>query len=496
VAVEEAVEEVTPGPLRSLGRHTLVYGSGYVASAAVGLLLVPVYTHTFTPGEFGLLALMLVLYGVGKQVYDLGFTNSVARFYFDTGRDDHSSLRDMRATSLAFLAAYAGALTAALCVFAGTWSNLLTQSPRHADLIRIVAITLFADTLAIVPLTLIRMQERSGLFVAITIVRLVTSLGLSILLVVVLDQGVSGALLASAIPAVGITAALLLAHPMDLRGDVSRGLLRQMLAFGLPFVPVLLCGWVIDASDRYLLEIFRTRDEVGFYSLAYRFAQVMQIAVAAFSMGWAPLRYRIYEQPGAQAVYRRLTNGYVLVATLLGVALALLADEIVAIIAPPSYAPAASVVPYLVLAYGLQGLYYLMVTGMGVVKRTGPMAWIALAGAAVNVGVNLVAIPEFGMKGAALTTLLAYLVLVGGSWYASQRVYPIPYDWPLIGKTIALAIITVVVAHPLTPSGIVVGTAYAAAAWVAFVVLLIATRTVSREDVDLARNTVRGWLRR
>src|ERR1043165_10292748 len=51
VAVEEAVEEVTPGPLRSLGRHTLVSGSGYVASAAVSLLLVPVYTHTFTPGE-------------------------------------------------------------------------------------------------------------------------------------------------------------------------------------------------------------------------------------------------------------------------------------------------------------------------------------------------------------------------------------------------------------------------------------------------------------
>jgi hypothetical protein len=100
------------------------------------------------------------------------------------------------------------------------------------------------------------------------------------------------------------------------------------------------------------------------------------------------------------------------------------------------------------------------------------------------------------MKGAALTTLLAYVVLVGGSWYASQRVYPIPYDWPLIARTIALAIVTVAIADAVSPSGIVVGAAYAAAAWLAFVAVLIATRTVSREDVDLARNTVRGWLRR
>jgi O-antigen/teichoic acid export membrane protein len=491
-----AVEEATAGPLRSLGRHTLVYGSGYVASAAVSLILVPIYTHQFSPADFGLLALMLVLYGVGKQVYDLGFTNSVARFFFDEGKEDENSLREMRTTSLAFLAAYAGMLTAALCLFAGTWSSLLTQSDRHGDLIQIVAITLYADTLSIVPLTLIRMQERSGVFLIITLVRLVTSLGLSILFVVVLDWGVSGALLANAIPAAGILAALLLEHPRDLRGHVSGELLRQMLAFGLPFFPVLLCSWVIDASDRYLLEIFRTRDEVGFYSLAYRFAQVMQIAVAAFSMGWAPLRYRIYEQPDAQAVYRRLTNGYVVVASVLAVGLALFAEEIVDIIAPPSYASAATVVPFLVLAYGLQGLYYLMVTGMGVVKRTVPMAWIALVGATVNVGINLVAIREFGMKGAALTTVLAYVVLVGGSWYASQRVYPIPYDWLRIGKIVALAAATVAVAAAFSPSGTVAGSVWAVTAWLAFVVLLIATGAVERSDVDLVRGTLKGFLRR
>jgi O-antigen/teichoic acid export membrane protein len=502
VGIEEetlATEQEARGPLTSLGRHTLIYGSGYVATAVVSLVLVPVYTHYFTPSEFGLLALMLVLYGLGKQVYDLGFTNSIARFFFDeeTGRDHERAVRRMRVTSLTFLTLYAGVLTAVLSLFAGSWSDLLTGTPVHAGLVRIVSITLFAETIAIVPLTIIRMEERSGVYVTVTLARLVTSLGLSILFVVGLGWGVRGALWANAIPAVGIMIVLLLVdHVNGLRERASRPLLRQMLAFGLPFFPVLLCGWVIDASDRYLLEIFKTRADVGYYSLAYRFAQVMQIAVAAFSMGWAPLRYQIFERPDARAVYRRLTSAYVVLASILAVAIAVFAEEIVHVVAPPSYASAANVIPLLVLAYVLQGLYYLMITGMGVMKRTGPLAWIAALGAIVNVGINLVAIPALGMTGAALTTVLAYAVMVAGSWWASQRVYAIPFDWARIAQVGALGAGVVAVADVFSPSGLGPGAVFALAMWGAFVALLIATHAIDRSEVRALRSTVRGWLGR
>src|SRR3954469_112326 len=87
-------------PLRDLVRHTLVYGSGYVTMAIVSFVLVPVYTRFMSPSEYGLLGLMLVLYGLMSAVYDLGFTNSVGRFFFDSDGDDGgASLTRMRATS-------------------------------------------------------------------------------------------------------------------------------------------------------------------------------------------------------------------------------------------------------------------------------------------------------------------------------------------------------------------------------------------------------------
>jgi O-antigen/teichoic acid export membrane protein len=490
------VAEERRSPLRDLVRHTLVYGSGYVTMAIASFVLLPVYTRHMSPSEYGLLGLMLVLYGLMTAVYDLGFTNSVGRFFFDSNDEgSDASLARMRATSLIFLACFGGFLTAVLCVFAPVWSDLLTQTRAHADLVQIVAATLYFECLAIVPLTLIRMQERSQLFIAITVMRFIVTLTLSILFVAVMDLGARGALLANAGSGAGVLLVLLPGSLGALRFRPSKPLLGEMLRFGLPFFPVLLSSWFIEASDRYLLGFYRTKAEVGYYVLGYKVAQVMQIATAAFSMGWAPLRYRIYQQPDAQDVYRRLATYYVFGATTLSVALGLFAREVVSLIAPPDYAAAATIVPWIAFAYGLNGLYVFMVTGMGVSKRTAPMAWIVGVTAAVNIGINIVAIPLWGMKAAALTTVLANVLMVAGSWYWSQRVYPISYDWRRMLRTMAIGIAVVAVFVLAAPGTGAAGILAATAGWIVFVALLV-TSTVSADERERGRALAHGLLRR
>jgi O-antigen/teichoic acid export membrane protein len=477
--------------------HTVVYGSGYVTMAVASFVLVPIYTRHLTPSDYGLLGLMLVLYGLMSQIYDFGFTNSVGRFFFDTKESgEGTTLTGVRTTGLVFLAGFGGVLTLILWVFAREWSQLLTQSPLHANLVRIVAVTLYAEALAIVPLTLIRMQERSRLFVTITICRFVVTLGLSVAFVVVLGWGVRGALLANAASAVGVLIVLAPDYREALKGQASFSLLRQMLAFGVPFFPVILSAWFIEASDRYLLGLFRSHAEVGYYVLGYKVAQVMQIALAAFSMGWAPLRYKIFERPDAKQLYRILTSHYVVGAGLLTVALGVFARETVAIIAPPSYAPAASIVPWIAFGYALNGLYLMMVTGMGVVKRTVPMAWIVTVAAAVNIGINIVLIPIWGMKAAAVTTVLANVIMVAGSWFYSQRVYPIPYDWSKIFRVMGLGAVVVTTYVLLAPGRGVEGVLLGVLACAVYVLLLIQTRTVTPGELTAMGSRVRRGLTR
>ena len=169
-------------------------------------------------------------------------------------------------------------------------------------------------------------------------------------------------------------------------------------------------------------------------------------------------------------MYRRLTTYYVFAATTLTVPLALYAREIVSLVAPPSYQAGATIVPWVAFAYGLNGLYLFLVTGMGVSKRTAPMAWIVGVAAAANIGINLIAIPEWGIKAAALTTVLANVLMAAGSWYWSQLAYPIAYDWARILRTMAIATAVVAVVLLAAPGTGLAASLAATAGWLVFVV--------------------------
>lgn len=460
------------GPVFDLVRHTLVYGSGYVSMAIASFVLVPVYVHRMSASDYGLLGLMLVLYGLMSQVYDLGFTNSVGRFYFDRGASGERIISDVRSTGTAFTAAFGVLLTAVLMLAAPSISDVLTGTSDHADLVRIVAATLLAEGLAIVPLTLIRMAERSRIFVLITVTRFVVTLGLSVTFVVGFGWGVRGALLANTLSAAGVVLVLIGDFRLAARGRPSRRLLRQMLGFGLPFFPVLVSSWLIEASDRYLLGQYRSTAEVGYYVLGYKIAQVMQIALAAFSMGWAPLRYRISEGPEPQVVYRRLATYYTLAAAAISFAVAVFARPLVTLVAPSEYASAADIVPAIAFSYAINGLYIMAGTGMGIAKRTGPMAWIVGAASVVNFGVNLALIPVWGMRAAAATTVAANLLMCAGGWYWSQRVYPVDYDLRRLGIIAATWVGSVAAVMALAPRDGLASVATGAGALVVFLVFL------------------------
>jgi O-antigen/teichoic acid export membrane protein len=329
----------------------------------------------------------------------------------------------------------------------------------------------------------------------VTTSRLAVALLLNVLFVAFLNWGVAGILLSSAITSGALLLVLLPEYARRLGGRISGRVLRNMLAFGLPFLPVPLGMWIIDFSDRYLLEILASREQVGYYALSYKLAQVVGIAVLAFGAGWAPLRYRIYEREDARTLYRKVTSYYVVATAALVVLVSLLAHETVSLVAPEDYAPAASVVPMLAASYGFYGLFVLMVTGMGVTKRTGPIGWVAVAGATVNVGLNLLLIPHFGMLAAATTTLIANALLAAGAWHFSEQVYPIPLDWGPMAKILLLGSSFVVLDFLFQPTGLAAGLILAVALVASFCALAVLLGAVQRDDL-LAGRTWLGELSR
>jgi O-antigen/teichoic acid export membrane protein len=479
-------------PMRDMVRHTVVYGIGSVGVSLVSFVLIPVYTRYLSTEEYGILALFLLLQAILSRFYDLGLTNSVGRFFFDFREGSGSAgLDEMVSTALVFLLVYALVLSSLLVLVAPQVAELLVGDSALAPLARVMAITLLFEAMAIPALTLLRMEERSGLWVGISLFRVVGSLCLNIYLVVFRGLGVFGVLLSFAVVSVAVFFLTSIPRFRRVRLTFDTGVLRRLLAFGLPFLPVLLGILVIDLSDRYVLQWFRSTEEVGIYSLGYKIGQIMMLAVSAFSMGWAPLRYRIYEREDATEVYRRICTLFAGGAAFLLVGISVYGHELVWVAATPEYFSAARIIPFAGAGYVLYGLHLIATTGMGVTKKTRGLPLAVLFAAGLNLLGNLLLIPPFGMMGAAVATVLAYLVLVVATDRLSQRHYAVPYEWGRIAIIGAVAGGIVALDTVLQPEGVVPGIVLGSILLLIFLGTLPLVGVVTPADF----RAVRLWLR-
>ena len=115
----------------------------------------------------------------------------------------------------------------------------------------------------------------------------------------------------------------------------------------------------------------------------------------------------------------------------------------------PAFVEAQSIVPIILLAYVFQGAYLNFLPGIYFEEKTKYIAAITGLGAAVNIVVNFTLIPSFGMTGAAYATLAGHGTMAITTYFTSKKLFPIPYDWFMLLKTVTAVVIALGTAHLL-----------------------------------------------
>jgi O-antigen/teichoic acid export membrane protein len=218
-------------------------------------------------------------------------------------------------------------------------------------------------------------------------------------------------------------------HREQLGLQFSRPLLREMNRFGIPLVPAALALIAVNFSDRFFLVHLADLEEVGLYEIGVRIASAMVLLLTAFRMAWPAFAYSIEDDGEAKRTYAYVLTYLVAIASWLALALGLLAPWLVRLLATPEFYEGERVVAPLAFGGMVYAAYIVMAIGVGRAKRT-QLNWLITGVAAVvNVVLNLALIPPYGMMGAAVATVAAYLVMFAGmTWYA-QHVFPTPYQW-------------------------------------------------------------------
>jgi O-antigen/teichoic acid export membrane protein len=222
--------------------------------------------------------------------------------------------------------------------------------------------------------------------------------------------------------------------------EFDRELFRQMQRFGLPLVPSGLALWAVDFADRFLLLKLKNTAEVGLYSVGVRVTTAILLLLLALRTAWPAFAYSIKEDQEAKRTYSFVLTYVLFFSCWASLALSLLAPWIVRALTTPTFYPGSRVVP--ILAFGATAFiaFNVMSIGIGRAKQT-QFNWVVTGIAAVvNIGLNFVLIPPYGMIGAAVSTLVAYVVMFVGMTVRAQQVFPVPYQWRRVALVTAAAV--------------------------------------------------------
>src|SRR6476660_6778344 len=441
--------------VKRLGKHTAVYGLGGLVSRILAVLLLPLYTHYLGPQGFGKIETIVALPTVLVIVLRLGISSAFFRFYFDTKDEAHRTL--VVRTSFWFTMTLA---TAGLIV-GWIFATQIAHALKRGDdpwLVRAAFVGLWAQMNYEQLTSLFRVEERSTAFVVASVANVLITVGATVLLVVGLHKGPTGAVVGNFIGTLTVYFALLIYRRYQLGLQFSRDLLRQMNHFGMPLVPSALALWAINFIDRIFIAQYKGQAEVGVYSVAVRIASAIVFLMIAFRLAWPAFAYSLEDDRDAKRTYSYVLTYLLFLCSWLSVTLGVLAPWLVHLLARgQGFARAADAVALLCFGATAYAGYTVVAIGIGRARQT-QFNWVVSGiAAAVNIGLNFALIPPYGMIGAAIATLAAYLALFFAMVLNSQRVYPVGYQWRRVVTLAAVAVcLTVAGSVPDVPLAVAI----------------------------------------
>ena len=425
--------------LKSLLKHGGIYGLGRILSRAVGFLMIPVYTRRLTPEDYGVIELIdLFLTVLGLMVAN-GVNSSIFKFYYqyEDAKDKHRVV----STALLTVTGIGLVLGAAGLTQAGRVSNLLFGSEDFSLYVSLSFLAFFFNLMGDMPLGYLRARQKSALYTAVSLSRLTFDVSLNIVLIVFLRMGLMGVMITQVASSFLFSTFLAAITFRETGLAFSRRMAGQMLRFGLPLIPSNIGMFIINNGDRFFLKHYGTLDDVGVYSLGYKFGYMISyVALQPFMLIWDAKMYEIAKQDDAPKTYGRIFTYLALLMAFAGLGMSLFIRDIIRLMTAPSFWGAASIVPFIALAYVFQAFYYFFQVGLYLKGKTEQVGSVILGTGLATLGLYWLLIRPYAGMGAAVATALSFLILSAAMLAVSQRAYRVEYEWGRVTRAVGIAL--------------------------------------------------------
>jgi O-antigen/teichoic acid export membrane protein len=415
-------------------------------------LLTPVLTRLLGPSRFGVVAagvaIMQLLFAIGS----FGMSVAIQRAFTEPDGDE----RARRLTAVSIVIA---AVTVALAYGTGSlWCPLIGLGPFPAA-IRYAVLWSGLSVITNTCLALIRSRNQLGVFALVVLLQSIVAEAVALGLVVIVHRTAAEYLLGQMVCQAAAAAAAVWACRPLLPAPRDRPMLAGALRYASALVPAMVAGFVIDASDRLVIQADLGTRAVARYSVASNIGGLTLVLLWVLNSAWLPRLYAIKDAVVRRSVLTASRNGLYALVALVALGLTLAAPVLLSIWMPANYHPHGLVLVTMVIAASAVpvagGQAYSR--ALLVHDRSVPVAVAAVIAAAANFGLNLALVPVLGIDGSALVTFVSYSVQLVLLRFWAQRVVrlPLPPIRVLVLVLLALGVALASTALPWTVATVV-----------------------------------------
>lgn len=427
------------GGLATLAKDTAIYGLSSIVGRFLNYLLVPLYTAKLaaSSGGYGVIteiysyvALLLVLLTFGMETTFFRFINKAGE---QPGRVYSTALCAVGGVSLAFalgVLAFLQPVAAAVGYAA------------HPEYVGMMAVCVAVDAFQSIPFAYLRYRHKALKFAALKLLFIALNIALNIVFFLILDCG--DVFYAFAIN-LFCTSVITLGFYKELaacRQKPDFTLLRRMLRYAWPILLLGIAGILNQTADKIIFPRMVTGAEgkvqLGIYGACVKIAMIMAMITQAFRYAYEPFVFGKQASGDNRETYARAMKFFVIF-TLLAFLVVMGYIDLFQHIIAPGYRSGLRVVPIVMAAEILMGVYFNLSFWYKLIDKTVWGAWFSGAGCAVLIAVNVIFIPRYGYMACAWAGVAGYGTAALLSYVAGQHYYPIRYPLRSIGVYVLVA---------------------------------------------------------
>ena len=444
--------------IKRLGTDTAIYGISTVLARLLNFALVPLYANILTTSEFGIVANVYSYIGFIFIFYSFGMESSYFRF---ASSKEIGSVKDNFSTPYLSIALMSGLFSVLMILFSIPLTSVFQIDASQAKIIMYAAVILFFDAIVMIPYASLRLQRKAKFFAGTKMFNIVLTVLLNIITIYFFHWGIEGIFFSNLAASVCTFLLLLPSTTSQFAFSLHKGLLKELLKFGLPIVPVGVSGLLLQLVDRPILKLLMDDAAVGIYQANYRLGIFMALITGMFEFAWRPFFLSHAKDPNAKTLFARIMTYYLAISAFIFLALSFFLEHIIQYkffgkkyILPPEYWSGLEIVPLVLLSYIFSGIGTNLNAGIQIEKKTKYLFPTSVSGSITKIILTFLLVPQFGIIGAAYATLAGYIMVEITLYFVVQRFYYIEYEFARIAK-LTLSVIVAFAFVKMIDAGIV-----------------------------------------